>query len=382
MRAARFFLALASLASGVPAAHATEPGPAILPAPGEAVVFATLPDVGTDDLAAAFAAFRASCVAAIDGAQPARSAAPPPDGLRCACSQAVLRPEPVDAAAARSFFAAHFTPRRMPAAFLTGYYEPVVEGSLTPTAVFTAPLLAAPRGVHGTLPDRAAIEAGALGTSAPPLVWLRSPVDAFFVAIQGSARVRLPDGTLKRVAYAGRNGQPYTAIGKLLVQRLGVPPAAMGMAQLRGWIEAHGQAPGEAGRALMDENRSFIFFRFDEALPPDAGPLGAAGVSLTPLRSLAIDRTRWSYGLPVYVDATLPWRSDAPEPFRRLMVTQDTGAAIVGPARADIFFGTGPEAARRAGPIRHPGTMWVLWPKDPAEQSEPDGVEPAPKTQR
>ena len=144
----------------------------------------------------------------------------------------------------------------------------------------------------------------------------------------------------------------------------------MGMAQLRAWIEQHGQAPGEAGRALMDENRSFIFFRFDEALPNDAGPVGAAGVSLTPLRSLAVDRTQWSYGLPVYMEATLPWRADRPEPMRRLMVAQDTGSAIVGSARADIFFGTGVQAALRAGPIRHPGTIWVLWPKDPAQQPD------------
>ncbi len=376
MRAAPLLLALAMLAPGRAAA-------APMPAPGETAALSDLPAFAADDTAAAFAAFRSSCVATIDGLPPARSALPPPNGLRCACSQAVLLPEPVDGQAARAFFAAHFTPRRMQEpAFLTGYYEPVVEGSLARTAAFTAPLLAAPAASHGVLPDRAAIEAGALGATAPPLVWLRAPVDAFFVAIQGSARVKLPDGTLKRVAYAGRNGQPYTAIGKLLVHRLGIPPADMGMAQLRGWIEAHGQAPGEAGRALMDENRSFIFFRFDDALPLASGPVGAAGVGLTPLRSLAVDRTRWAYGLPVYVDSTLPWRSHDPEPFRRLMVTQDTGAAIVGPTRADIFFGTGPEAATRAGPIRHPGTLWVLWPKDPAEPPQPAGEARAPTAQR
>ena len=340
-------------------------------APGEVVAFSALPGFAADDAAEAFAAFQKSCSATIGGVAPARSALPPPAGLRRVCSQAVLLPAPVDATTARAFFTSHFTPRRVAAsAFFTGYYEPVVEGSLVRTDSFTAPLLASPSiASHGPLPTRAAIEAGALGAAAPPLVWLRAPVDAFFVAIQGSARVRLPDGTLRRVAYAGRNGQPYTAIGKLLVQRLGIPPAAMGMAQLRSWIEAHGQGPGEAGRALMDENRSFIFFRFDDTLPPDAGPVGAAGVSLTSLRSLAVDRTQWSYGLPVYVEATLPWRGDEAEPFRRLMVTQDTGAAIVGPTRADIFFGSGGEAARLAGPIRHPGTLWVLWPEDLAEQT-------------
>ena len=365
MRARSPLLALALLASGAT-------GVAFASAPGEAVAFSALPGFEGDDLSAAFATFRASCVAAVDDLKPARAARPAPEGLRCACSQAVLLPEPVDGAAARAFFIGHFTPRRVAEpAFLTGYYEPVVEGSLTRTDAFSAPLLAAPVATPATQQDRASIEAGALGAAAPPLVWLREPVDAFFVAIQGSARVRLSDGTLKRVAYAARNRQPYTAIGKLLVQRLGIPPAAMGMAQLRAWIVAHGQAPGEGGRTLMDENRSFIFFRFDDALPRDAGPFGAAGVSLTPLRSLAVDRARWAYGLPVYVDAALPWRRDEPEPFRRLMVTQDTGAAIVGPARADIFFGTGAEAAARAGLVRNPGTLWVLWPKDPGKQPEP-----------
>ncbi len=374
MRASRLLLVLAMLSAGATMLAVSES------APGEMVAFSSLPGFADDDLAAAFATFRTSCIAMINGAAAAKSALPPSVGLRCACSQAVLLPEPVDAAAAHAFFTAHFTPRRLaPEAFLTGYYEPVVEGSRTRSAAFTAPLLAAPAAAHG-LPDRAAIEAGALGAAAPPLVWLRAPVDAFFVAIQGSARVRLPDGTLKRVAYAGRNGKPYTAIGKVLVQRLGISPADMSMAQLRGWIEAHGQSPGDAGRALMDENRSFIFFRFDDALPSESGPSGAAGVGLTPLRSLAVDRARWTYGLPVYVDAILPWRGEEPEPFHRLMVAQDTGAAIVGPARADIFFGTGQEAANRAGPIRQPGTLWVLWPKDPGEQ--PEGGAAAPPARR
>lgn len=356
MAAARAVALGVALAASVPAAAAPQAVP-----PGIAVPFSDLPGFAQDDLAAAFAAFRASCVAAIGGA--GQGAAPPP-GLACACSRAVLLPDAVDAATARAFFVAGFEARRVAEpAFLTGYYEPVVDGSLVRTAEFTAPLLALPAGSRGPMPDRAAIEAGALGAAAPPLVWLRAPVDAFFVAIQGSARVRLPDGTLRRVGYAGRNGKPYTAVGKLLVARLGVPPSAMGMAQLRAWIEANGQAPGEAGRALMDENRSFIFFRFDDSLPPEAGPLGAGGVGLIPLRSLAVDRTRWSYGLPVFVDAVLPWRSETAEPFRRLMVAQDTGAAITGAARGDLFFGTGPDAARLAGPVRHAGRFFVLWPR-------------------
>lgn len=365
---------LGALGAALAFAGAAVASPGTAP-PGEAVAVSDLPGFADDDLAAAFAVFRASCTAS--GPVRARGASTAPPGLPRACSRALRLPKPVDAAAAATFFNASFEARRLAEpAFLTGYYEPVVDGSLVRSPGFTAPLLAMPAGGHGGLPDRAAIEAGALGHAAPPLVWLRAPVDAFFVAIQGSARVRLPDGTLRRVAYAGRNGQAYTAIGKLLVARLGVPPSAMGMAQLRAWIEEHGQAPGEAGRALMDENRSFIFFRFDDALPAGAGPVGAAGVSLTPLRSLAVDHTRWSYGLPIYVDAVLPWRGETAEPFQRLLVAQDTGAAIVGGARGDLFFGTGPEAARLAGPLRHEGRFYVLWPR---ADIGPDGTTGAAK---
>ena len=172
-----------------------------------------------------------------------------------------------------------------------------------------------------------------------------------------------PDGTRKRLVYAGRNGLPYTSIGKVLVEKLHVPPAEMGLARLKAWIRDHGQGSGEAGTLLMQANRSYIFFAFDETLPAAAGPIGGSGVSLTTLRSLAVDRTRWAYGLPMYVDADLPWQSETPSPFRRLMIAQDTGSAIVGAARADIFFGTGDAAARQAGAIRHPGTLYVLWPQ-------------------
>ena len=273
------------------------------------------------------------------------------------------------------------------AAFFTGYYEPVVEGSLTKTVAFTTPLYPPPPNLVGAtpgtpipgldpaltagrklpdgtiepMPDRAAIEAGAL--TVRPLLYLRTPVDAFFIQVQGSARIKLADGSFRRLAYAGRNGYPYTSIGKLLVERLKIPPADMGMVQLRAWIRANGEGPTEAGGKLMQANRSYIFFRFDDGLPQTAGPIGGEGISLTPLRSLAIDRAAWPYGLPFYVDAILPWRSAAPAPFQRLLIGQDTGSAIVGLARGDIFFGTGDEAATRAGPIRAHGTLFVLWPR-------------------
>ncbi|WP_246725113.1 murein transglycosylase A [Beijerinckia sp. L45] len=360
------------------------------PIPGVPVSFSDLPGFSEDDHAAALKTFRASCGAVVSNTPALRSARPAPPGLAAVCRWALALDPTTGNADARRFFEMYFAPRRLDPGFLTGYYEPVVDGSLTATSEFSTPLLARPpdlvggipgqsisgldpalsavrRLPDGTLaayPDRAAIESGALGTLAAPLVYVRDPVEAFFIHVQGSARVHLPDGSMRRLVYAGRNGQPYTSIGRALVEQLNIPPAEMGMAQLKAWIRDHGQKPGQAGATLMQRNRSFIFFVFDDSLAPDAGPIGGAGVSLTPLRSLAVDRLIWPYGLPVFIDATLPWRSDTLEPFRRLMVAQDTGSAIVGPARGDIFFGTGPDAARLAGPIRHPGTFFVLWPKD------------------
>lgn len=374
-------LLLTMIVAVAPAAAADAP-------PGTPVSFVDLPGFAADDLPAAFGVFRASCVALAAARPSTRAAASPPPELTRVCA-ALPRRIP-RRAALRSFFERHFTPRRVAgSAFFTGYYEPVVDGALVATKTYATPLYAPPpdlvgivpgarpgldpaltvarRGPDGrlvALPDRAAIETGALGTAARPLVYVASRVDAFFIQVQGSARIRLPDGTLRRLVYAARNGYPYTSIGKVLVGRLHVPPSAMGMAQLRAWIQANGQGDGDAGAKLMRENRSFIFFRFDDSLPAGAGPIGGEGLSLTPRRSLAIDHNLWPYGLPFYVDTRLP-DAGLPEgrPFRRLMIGQDTGAAILGAARADIFFGTGLEAARQAGAVRQPGTLFVLWPK-------------------
>ena len=398
MRPAFVHTLAAALAVGAGALPAQADAPPSAPAaiPVETISVDALPDFNADDHRAALRAFRASCAAPTSVP---RAALPAPAGLAAACLRAAALGAEPDELAARAFFADAFTVRRVSgAAFFTGYYEPLVEGSLIPDATFAAPLYARPPdlvdvpvrespagatpdldpsltaarrlsdGRLVAMPDRAAIAAGALGgkpdVSVRPLVWLREPVDAFFVEVQGSARVRLPDGTLKRLAYAGRNGYPYTAIGKVLVEALHVPPSAMGMAQLRDWIRANGQGPTEAGTRLMQRDRSVIFFRFDDALPASAGPVGGEGVSLTAGRSLAIDRAAWPYGLPYYVDATLPWRDEARTPFRRLVVGQDTGAAIGGPARGDIFLGTGAAAGQRAGAIGDHGTLYVLWPKE------------------
>lgn len=373
-------------ASGVAVALAQTTPPAI----STPVAFADLPGFADDDLAAAFAVFRTSCTALLGGIEPLRAAQPAPAALTPVCHAALALPAPLDRDRARAFFEAQFEPRRIGAAgsaFFTGYYEPVVAGSLEPTATMRAPLygpppglvpvppgtrgldpglttaLARPDGTLVALPDRAGIEGGALGASAPAIAYVHDGVEAFFIQIQGSARLQLPDGRLRRLVYAGRNGYPYASIGRELAQRLAVPPAQMGMAQIKAWIRAHGEGPGEAGTRLMQTNRSFIFFRFDDSLPPDVGPTGGSGVGVTGLRSLAVDRAVWAYGLPMYAQTTVAGPASGEVTLHRLMIAQDTGSAIVGPARADIFFGTGAEAAHRAGATRAHGTLYVLWPK-------------------
>nr|PZN39234.1 MAG: hypothetical protein DIU59_13470 [Pseudomonadota bacterium] len=198
---------------------------------------------------------------------------------------------------------------------------------------------------------------------ARPLVYL-DWVDAFFVHVQGSARVRIGPGPkdVVRVAYAGRNGHPYSPLGKLVVAETGIPPEQMTAPALVTWLRAN----PEAGRRLMRENRSYIFFRRADELDPAAGPLGAGMTQLVPCRSLAVDRTLWPYGLPIWLEAELPEPdSETLRPMRRLFIAQDTGAAIRGPARADIFFGSGAAAGKAAGVVRHaPSAFVVLLPKD------------------
>jgi membrane-bound lytic murein transglycosylase A len=200
-------------------------------------------------------------------------------------------------------------------------------------------------------------------------VWLRDRVEVFLVQVQGSARVRLANGRLLRLVYAGRNGQPYNTIGRILIESGKMARADMSLATLKQWIRAHGQNPGDAGAALMHRNKSYVFFSRREECEQAYGPIGGQGISLTALRSIAIDRAIWTYGLPFWIAADLPWRGSPSSPFRRLMIAQDTGSAITGPARADIFFGSGDDAGARAGDIRHAGDVVVLLPA--AEAPDP-----------
>lgn len=345
-----------------------------VPADLEPSAFTALPGFAEDDHAEAFRAFRRSSAALVAHQPSLRVAAPPSAALLAACRHALDLGD-LDGPAARRFFEARFRPRRIvphspygsEQGFLTGYYEPIVDGSLTQTEAFSAPVLAWPQdhARHNPgLPDRAAIETLARAGQFEPILWLRDPVEVFVVQVQGSARVRLDDGTSQRLAYAGRNGHPYTSIGRILIESGAVAEAEMSLTRLAAWIRDHGQAPGEAGATLMQRNASYVFFCAVPDLDPPDGPTGGQGIGLTRLRSIAIDRTIYAYGLPFFVSAMLPWQGREATPFRRLMIAQDTGSAILGPARADIFFGSGDDAGARAGDIRHAGDLVVLWPEE------------------
>jgi membrane-bound lytic murein transglycosylase A len=346
--------------------------------------FADLAGWSDEDHEAALAVFRRSCRPILKDSPELRTAVPASKDLKRACAAAA---ESGRVASARRFFEEFFAPHEVAPpsgrGFLTGYFEPEYQGSLTRTEEFPTPLLARPDdlvtipqgetwlGLEGLqaarrmdagyepYPDRAAIEDGTLGERAKPLVFLRDPVDAFIVQVQGSARIRLPDGRTVRLAYAGKNGYPFTAPGRVIVERGHVPLAEMNLERLTSWLRAN----PEEGREIMRLNGSYVFFRLAHELDPNDGPIGAAGVPLTAGRSLATDRNLWSYGLPFWLESELPRTGGGAEPLRRLLVSQDTGTAIIGAARGDLFFGTGIEAGVGAGLTRQSVRFIVLLPK-------------------
>lgn len=353
----------------------------------EPLAFADLPGWEADDHGAAFKAFLRSCKALEAQSSELRPAREPQHDLLAVCRKGAAA-GPLSGVEARRFFETNFQPFAVVPlegrGFLTGYYEPEFAGSRTPDDTYRVPLLARPDDLvtipHGeTLPgidpalqaarrtkdgyepypDRAAIEDGALAERAKPIVYLSEPGEAFIIHVQGSARIRLKDGSVMRVAYAGRNGRPYTSIGRALVQRGEMDLESMTLEKLMGWLRDN----PEPARELMRQNRSYIFFREAEELAPGDGPIGGAGIPLVPGRSLAVDRSLWAYGLPIWLDGELPLTLDKTEPLRRLMIAQDTGSAIVGPARGDFFFGSGPEAGTRAGLLRHAVRFVVLQPR-------------------
>jgi membrane-bound lytic murein transglycosylase A len=351
------------------------------------VAFDDLRGFADDDHLAAWNAFQKSCRHSLAGVAAVRIGAAPSPAFLQLCADVEKLPPPATAAAARQRFQTFFKSYRIapvPGAnpyddgFLTGYYEPEVAGSLQQTPEFSEPILSLPDDIAyassnaadapAILPTRSEIDAGALKGRANPVVFVRDGVEAFMIQVQGSARVRLSDGTLVRLGYAGRNGHPYTSIGKALVDDGEIPMSEMSLNRLKAWVRDNGQDANAAGRKLMQRNLSYVFFKRSDAehsanLSPDQGPIGGEGVELTPLRSIAVDRRLWAYGLPFWIDAELPGAENATTQLRRLMIAQDTGTAIVGAARADIFYGTGEQAGMAAGNIRHRGTFYVLLPR-------------------
>nr|WP_232829422.1 MltA domain-containing protein [Tropicimonas sp. IMCC34043] len=258
---------------------------------------------------------------------------------------------------ARAFFETFFRPVLIggeDAARFTGYFEPELAGALAPDDRYRFPVYALPPDLptDGQGPTRAEIDGGALADRGLEIAWVDDPVDLFFLQIQGSGRIHLPDGNVLRLGFAGHNGHPYQSVGEELVRRGVFQPHEASAAMIRSWVRDN---PDE-GRELLQHNASYVFFRMIEGLPSRAGPIGAMNRSLTPRRSIAVDPAYVPLGAPVWVEKA----GDAP--FERLMIAQDTGSAIKGPQRADIFFGTGNAAGRQAGRVRDGGRMVVLLP--------------------
>ncbi|WP_136657970.1 murein transglycosylase A [Nitratireductor sp. XY-223] len=307
---------------------------------------------------------------------------------------AALRADPpANAQDARRFFEDHFVPLRIRPAegesgFVTAYYEPEIDVSAVRTERFRHPFHARPddlvavddtnrppgmdrgfafgrhdAGTIGEYPDRRQIECGYLDGRSLEIAWAESRIDVFFAHIQGAARLRHADGTVERITYAAKSGHPFTAIGRVLVALGEQDPQTVSMQSLRKWLADH---PARIDEILW-QNRSYIFFRRAAVSDPQRGQIAAAKVPLIPGRSLAVDRFIHTYGTPIHVCAqSLVHLDDGP--FQRLMIAQDTGSAILGPARGDIFVGTGAEAGEKAGTVKNPAVFHVLAPKQAARR--------------
>jgi peptidoglycan lytic transglycosylase A len=362
---AGFFCLLASCVSAPPRP----------PGVGSPIAWSALPGWQEDHLAQAWPALLESCQK-----MPARE----PDWKNL-CADAALFPSPDDDTA-RAFFETRFIAHEVvarhgnPGGLITGYYEPLLHGSLVRTQRFRYPLYGRPddlvtvdlgelypelkgKRLRGRLAgqrvvpyySRAEIANGKRPAGDAVLAWVDDPVALFFLEIQGSGRVQLPDGRLLHVGYADQNGYPYVAIGRTLVESGAMKLEDVTMPAIRAWLEAH---PDQA-RTVLNSNPSYIFFTLRE---PDAtGPVGALNVPLLPERSIAVDPSFILLGSPVWLDTTLPANSE-PLPYRRLVFAQDTGGAIRGPERADLFLGFGERAERVAGEMRQHGNLYVLMP--------------------
>ena len=249
----------------------------------------------------------------------------------------------------------------------TGYFEPELQGSRVPTARYRFPVYAKPPEVRlgqRWLSRREIEDSKALEGRGLEIAWVDDSVELFFLQIQGSGRIKLSDGSAIRVGYGGANGHPYRSIGTELVRRGTYQPHQVSAQVIQNWVNRN---PVD-GAELLRHNPSYVFFRRVDQVPADKGPLGAMNRSITAMRSVAVDPAYTPLGAPVWVE------KDGADPIRRLMIAQDTGSAIKGAQRADIFFGTGDEAGRKAGRLRDPGRMIVLLPIQRAYSLLPEAV--------
>ncbi len=324
------------------------------------VSYAELPGWAEADPRAALSAFRLGCAGQRPPSAPLPiDAATLRDGLARAC-RAVEGFAAPNAPPARAFVETHFAPFRVEGpngaeGLFTGYYEPMLDAARTRRPGYDAPIYALPPGAKpgAMLAARADIE-----SDAPKgwrvLFWARDPVDVFTLHVQGSGRLALADGGVARVSYAGNNGHGYVAIGRVMRERGLLPEGGANMPAIQAWLRAN----PEAGRRLMQENPRYIFFR---EVPAGEGPKGQPGAALTPLASLAVDPAFIPLGLPLWLDTT--WPIEKGKPMRMLVVAQDTGAAIKGAVRGDVFFGSDAGAARNAGHMAQRGRYFLLLPK-------------------
>lgn len=369
----RAFLPLILLAAGcaplAPCPQCPPAPPKPLPETAHYLEFAfdALPGWPSAGLDRSLAAFLNDC---------ARAA---PFAKACAAAGALPAGDPQ---AARAFFEAHFVPYALVSSagpdtgLITGYYEPIIDGSRTQTAEHRHPIFGVPEDLvvvdlaavnpdvrnlrlRGRIDGRRLVpypsrgEIDSNGVPAPVIAWTQDPVELFFVQIQGSGQVRLENGERIRVGFADQNGHPYRSLGRYLVDRGELPLEQASMQGIKAWAAAN---PAKLQEAL-NSNPSYVFFR---ELPATDGPPGALGVPLTPEYSLAVDRRFVPLGAPVYLETTFPL-SEAP--LERLMAAQDTGGAIRGAVRADFYWGTGTDAGMLAGRMRQQGRLWLLWPR-------------------
>jgi|TARA_B110000908_G_scaffold94089_1_gene111515 membrane-bound lytic murein transglycosylase A len=268
------------------------------------------------------------------------------------CAYATQKPDP------RAFFELLFRPVLIEdgnAALFTGYFEPELDGSRVQTARYRYPVYAMPpeaKRIRPWLTRRDILSTDVMNGRGLEIAWVDDSVELFFLQIQGSGRIRLPDGNFIRVGYSGANGHLYRSIGAELVRRNVYKPHQVSAQVIKNWVRRN---PVE-GRELLLHNNSYVFFRNVDQVPAHKGPLGAMNRSITRMRSVAVDPKFVELGSPVWLE------KDGKKPLRRLMMAQDTGGAIKGAQRADVFFGTGDKAGGAAGRLRDPGRMMVLMP--------------------